>query len=451
MSNRFQWHDIRLVPVLHNRMEFAVEVNRQFQEFQPDALTVEFPATLKEKILKAVERLPLISVVFYEDTDGTFIYLPIEPTDPQVEAIRCGIEKGIPVHFIDRDTDEYPLDINSMPDSYAIKRIGHFNYCQTYLKTVAVPSLLPEDVLREKSMAFELQKLSRTGQRIMHVGGLAHLPGLLEMLNRPQTRVIGRTRREGVGLAHLHQDSSREVLTEMPFLIAAYEKARTDGMLDFIDRLDLNAALIKTAEDNHWKNSKEKLTAMQRRILFKFARNYALVSGGLAPGFFQLVVAARGAADDNFAYEVWDKGSEYPWQSENPGLPVLFLDGEDLFLDQKSIRFHRRIKAMRRRLVAVPVKRRKREKYPGEWRSKFKGLAICSYPPEDVVIEGYGRYLQKRALEIKAEGNSRIEPFTSSLLDGIDLRETVRNWAEGRIYVRADRPVRGKVGSVVVI
>jgi len=185
--------------------------------------------------------------------------------------------------------------------------------------------------------------------------------------------------------------------------------------------------------------------------MHKFARNYALVTGGLVPSFYQLLVAARGAADDNFAYELWEKGSEYPWQAEQPGLPIMRLSGEDLFLDQKRIRFHRRLKAFRRRLVPVPVKKRIREKTPGEWKKSFDHLFICSYPPEDVVVEGYGQYLQKKALEIKSEENSRSVPFVSSMMDGIDIRETVRNWAEAKIYVKEGRPIRGKVGSVVMI
>ena len=82
MNNSFIWRDVRLLPIVHNRVEFALEVRRQFDEFRPDAVTVEFPPTLKEKIIKAVERLPLLSVVFYEDSEGIFVYLPLEPTDP---------------------------------------------------------------------------------------------------------------------------------------------------------------------------------------------------------------------------------------------------------------------------------------------------------------------------------------------------------------------------------
>ena len=449
--NNFEWNTVRLLPILHNRMEFAVEVRRQFEEFKPDILAVEYPETLQERILQAVKRLPLLSVAHYEEGDGTFTYLLLEPTDGQVEAIRLALAEGIPVHFIDRDTEGYPPDASDMPDAYAVHRIGYGTYCRAYLNSRRHANPSQEDTLRERTMAYHLQRLTAHGERVMFVGGLFHLAGLLKMLDQPQTQVIGKLKREGVALAHLHEESSREILTEMPYLIAAYEQARSSGEAGRLDRLQINHDLIAEARESHWKNSKEDLTPGQVRILNKFARNYALVTGGLVPGFYQLVVAARGASDDNFAYEVWEKGSTYPWQTDTPGLPVLRLEGEDLLLDQRRIRFHRRLKAMRRRLVAVPVKRKEREKQPGEWRKKFKGISICSYPPEDVVIEGYGRYLQKKAMEIKSQENTRIEPFVSSILDGLDIRETIRNWSSGKIYVREERPMKGKVGSVAVI
>jgi hypothetical protein len=300
-------------------------------------------------------------------------------------------------------------------------------------------------------VAYHLQRLSRKGERILFVGGLSHLPGLQDLLHQPQTQVIGRRKREGVGLAHLHKESSQEILSEIPHLAAAYERARSNNGPDKMDRLKIISQLINIAAKNHWKKNKEELSRTQIRILHKFARNYALLTGYLVPNFYQLIVAARGAADDNFAYEVWEKGSEYPWQTEEPGLPILHLKGEDIFLDQKRIRFHRRLKTMRRRLVPLPVKKKKRERYPGEWRKEFKGFSICSHPPEDVVIEGYGHYLKKKAFEIKSEENSRIEPFMCSMMEGLDIRETIRDWERGTIYVKTERPLKGKVGSVVVI
>jgi hypothetical protein len=444
-----EWRSIRIVPILHNRMEFAVEVRRQFDEFQPEHLAVEYPATLREVILTGIRRLPLLSVVHYQENDGTFIYLPLEPTDGQVEALRLSLEKNLPVHFVDRDTEGYPIDRSPMPDPYAVSKIGHYMYCQAYLQASSGSMRFLEDDLREKTMAFHLQQLARSGKKILFVCGMFHFPGVLAMLDQAHTEVIGRRHRDGVGLAHLHRDSSREILTEMPFLTSRYERWRQNG--GNIDRLEINQDLISTARENHLRNSKEELSRSQLRVLHKFARNYAFLSGGLIPGFYQLIVAARGAANDNFAYELWERGSEYPWQNDEPGIPILRLSGEDIFLDEKRIRFHRRIKSFRRRLVPVPGKRKPREKVPGEWKKTFRGDFICSYPPEDVAIEGYGRHLQQRAMEIKMEENARVVPFEISMLDGIDIRQTIREWPKGKIYVKESRPMRGKIGSIVVI
>ena len=452
MTTRIEWKNIRFVPVLHGRLEFALEVRRQFREFKPDHLAVEYPATLREPILRGIKRLPLLSVVHYQENDGAFVYLLIEPTDGQVEAVRLAIENDVPIHFIDRDTEGYPLDRSPMPDPYALRTIGHYRYCRAFVKSHSSDGLVfLDDSLREKTMAYHLQRLNEKGERVLCVGGLYHMPGIVGMIGRPQTEVIGRKHREGAGLAHLHKESSMEVLSEMPFLAARHEQFRSEGGEKEPDRIQVNQDLIHLAQKAHWKNNKEELSRSQIQVLNKFARNYAFLTRALVPSFYQLIVAARGVSDDNFAYELWEKGSEYPWQAEETDLPVVRLIGEDLFLDQKRIKFHRRLKAFRRRLVPVPVKKKPKEKTPGEWKRSFDNLFICSYPPEDVVVEGYGKYLQKKAIQIKSEENNRVAPFITSLMDGIDIRETIRKWTEKRVYVKEGRPFQGKVGSVAVI
>ena len=310
-------------------------------------------------------------------------------------------------------------------------------------------------------MAYHLQQLRKKHQRLLFVCGISHYPRILARLSSAQAQPIGRQRREGAILAHLHQRSSREITSEIPYLAAAYEKQREE-MLAFwreqpnglfpLDRLQQHEALLQEAAHQHLQNSQEEIKPHQFSILRRFARNYTLIQGFLAPDFYQLVVAARGAVDDNYSYEVWDLGSRYPWQEENPNLPTIELRGEDLFLNQKKIRFHRSFRTTRRRFVPVPVKsKRLQEQQPGEWQRQWQGHMICSHPPEDLVVEGWGHYIKKKAGQILASENSRTVPFTSSLLDGIDLRETIRNWHEGKLYVKDNRPLRGKVGSVVLI
>src|ERR1700738_1875363 len=105
----------------------------------------------------------------------------------------------------------------------------------------------------------------------------------------------------------------------------------------------------------------------------------------------------------------------------------------------------------KQRWVPRGLKKRKKEKFEGDWARQTDGNAICSYPPEDLVIEDYGRFLKKKGKSILSEERMRVEPFTTSVLDGIDLRETIRNWHEGRIYVRHLDKVAGEVDAVVGI
>jgi hypothetical protein len=455
------FENICFVPVVHGRLEFALAVLRRFARWRPDAVAVEFPGTLQEPLLRGLKRLPFLSVILYEEKDGTSVYLPLEPTDGAVEAARLGIDHGLPVSFVDRDLEGMPLIHEPLPDPYSVQRIGHTAYCMAYAASAASREASREDILREATMAYQLQRLAGGHERVLFVCGLSHFPRILERLKTRQAQPIGRQHREGAIVAHLHERSSREVMAEMPYLAGSYERQR-QALLTLwrgdpeapppLDRLQEHERLLQEACRQHLRNAKEEVTPQQLRILRQFARNYALAQGFLAPDLYQLIVAARGAVDDNFAYEVWDLGSRYPFQHESPELPKVELRGEDLFLNQKRIRFYRHFRVMRRRLLPVPAKQRRlRDGNPGDWRRRWRGLMMCSYPPEDLVVEGWGHYVKKKAGKILAAENSRTFPFTTSLLDGVDIRETMRNWHEGKLYVREERPLPGKVGSVVLV
>ena len=443
--------NLLLLPILHGRLECTVLVRQAFEIQQPDAIAVELPITLEAAVLRAVARLPLLSVVHYQDNNGQTVYWPIEPTDPLVEAVRSGVAGGVPVYFIDRDMENYPRVREAFPDPYALTRIGLEAYAEAYKRSAEGLKPLEPDLLREQAMAYHLQKLGEQYHRLLVVFGLAHYPGLLRQLSRPQAQPLARIRRPGVQVAHLAEDSSREILSEIPYLSAAYEHWRPELPLRQLDRLDLLEDLVAEAAVRYQKSTGETVGRRQQAILHQFGRNYALMHGQLTPDFYQLVVAARGVADDDFAYEVWDLGASYPWQEAQPNLPVLRLQGEDLFLNQKKIHFQRRLRQTRKRLVPMPVRQKPKEKRPGEWREKWQGHGICSFPPEDLVVEGFGDFARKKAIHMLSEQNRRVEPFLASLLDGIDVRETIRRWPEGVLYVMEEKRAPGKIGAVVVV
>jgi hypothetical protein len=165
-----------------------------------------------------------------------------------------------------------------------------------------------------------------------------------------------------------------------------------------------------------------------------------------------LALGARSIVDDNYAYEVWQMANRYSvQQTEDPPLETLNLTGEEVWIKTRKIRIRRRLPRMKQMMKPAALKPRKREKFKGEWASQTGGHSICSYPPEDIVIENYGRFLKKYAKTMLSEERSRVEPFTTSTLDGIDIRETVRNWHEGKLYVRELGKFSGDVGALVII
>jgi len=122
-------------PVVPGRVEFAIEVRAAILRLRPEVIAVELPVTLQPAWLRAVERLPEISVIFYPDeTPGSeeAVYVPVEPADPFTEAIRAGIEIGAEIVFADPDAGQRPHLKDDYPDPYAIRHIGLERYIEAY-------------------------------------------------------------------------------------------------------------------------------------------------------------------------------------------------------------------------------------------------------------------------------------------------------------------------------
>jgi len=175
-------------------------------------------------------------------------------------------------------------------------------------------------------------------------------------------------------------------------------------------------------------------------------------------------VGARASVDDNFAFELFQEATTWPWQKKEAEIPTERVSLEDLRRNAESIRF--RPRQVTRRLRALGSRRKLGD--AGDWLQGFdQPFSHCSYPPEDMALERFSTYVQQKARGVLSEENKRVEPFSTSLLDGIDMRETLRNWhvggflpqsaappgtpSAGRLYVQELRKGLGGVGSVVVI
>jgi hypothetical protein len=485
-----------VLPVLHERLESALAVRRALAAVSPDAVAVEVPSSLTSVFTRAVDRLPLISVLLYETARGDTIYLPIHPADPAVEAARWARERGLPFACADFDVDGYADHRDPLPDPYAMTRIGVAAYVGAASKAARPPDA--QDARREAAMAFHVRELVASGAtRVLVVIGLRHIAGVAEALRQDQAVPLTPAARRNVRLVNLHPESLGEVLADPPFYAAAYEADRRgltpSGDVDkpaapgrdygafrvvsggrgddparvidaaaraaslagaSLDRLRLQGALVAEAGRALAAVAPdETVEPWQRRNLSRFCGRLARHSGMLVADLFDLVVAGRACVSDNFAYELHRLATSYPWQSETAGsIPTARIRAEELWDGVRRVRLTRRLRRPKVRRPESILRRRGRdERFPGEWLGAFDAEAICSYPPEDAIVEAFGGFLRKRGRTVIAEETSRVVPFTTSVLDGIDVRETIRRFAERKIYVREAGRSPGEIGIVVVI
>jgi hypothetical protein len=80
-------------------------------------------------------------------------------------------------------------------------------------------------------------------------------------------------------------------------------------------------AVLRAAEKEYEANTGETHRPLAAGLLARYTRNLALASQDLTAGIFDLAVAARGIADDNYAGDVVGAASKYLRQREEADLP----------------------------------------------------------------------------------------------------------------------------------
>ncbi|KAF3363217.1 Uncharacterized protein PHSC3_000233 [Chlamydiales bacterium STE3] len=441
------------IPILHYNMETAVEVCRAFKKIQPTCIAVELAETMEPQLLRAASRLPDLSIIAAEKRNHQSIYYLAEPCDASFEGLRLALDHQIPAHCIDLDIDYYPDLDEVLPDPYSLFKIGLKEYYNLYYESIKrqKKQRTISDRNREIYMAKRLKELCLMHEKVLFIGGMFHIESIFQYMDQSAFPQLKHASRDEVLIATLTQASSREVMQEWGWISKSYEEARQDffssSTNDFIlDRQKLLFQLLKQATPNYQTNTGNAFFGYQLRNTMKFARNYALVTSRLLPDFFQLLSAAKGCVDHNFAYEVWNLATEYPYLKNIEGLDELPLTIEELWGNSKKIQFHLR-QPSRKKMLASFQKRDKStiKLYPPG------PFTICSYQPEDLIVERFGDFLKKKGTQLLTEEAAKTGPFSSSIEDGIDTRETIRHWAEKKLYVKINGKPPGAVGSVVVI
>jgi hypothetical protein len=486
---------VRLLPVLHGRLEYARAVRAHLDAFDPDAVVLELPRALAEPWGRAVARLPLLQAIRIE-SGGRVSWLIPEPCDPAAEATRWALARGREWICGDLAVPRYGEHRDPLPDAAVMPEIGYRAFVERLLARARFRRD-PADDAREQALAAAAARAAADGRKVAVVLGLAHLSGVSSALARGAAAPLARQAVLAAGVMPLDPESLAEVLAEPPFVQLAWERARAGsepaifpapgrprepGLLlrfprgeagaasgapsgfaaggpppdpegdderaaaargdDLLARPRLIYRLVQQAGRHAREQGGDEPSPAERRVLHTFARNLALLDGRLCPDLYELVVAARGAVDDRFARDLLDLASAWPWPAEAPG--GVRLSAQDLGRNARLVTLRPRIDRLARRPSLREALR--------EAAREGEAAGICSFPPEDLVVEALGADLRERGAARAARAGVQVVPFVASLLDGLDARETLRRRVtDTRPFVREEVATRGEVGAVVVI
>src|SRR4051794_25866136 len=120
---------IRVLPIIHGSGDFAVRVRVEMLERSPDFLAVPLPPSFQDRVEAAIDRLPIVSCVVQRDTDRLdgedgYSYVPIDPCQGVIAALRLALGEHIPRAFIDQETPWFEPNVGVFPDPYALKKVS---------------------------------------------------------------------------------------------------------------------------------------------------------------------------------------------------------------------------------------------------------------------------------------------------------------------------------------
>ncbi len=219
------------------------------------------------------------------------------------------------------------------------------------------------------------------------------------------------------------------------------------GWHDF-DRLIEQERLLKEAREKYETRYHTELGLGAIRSFRTFSTNYVRELGVLVLPFYNLLVATRACLEDAVANYVYEIGSVYPNPNLSDEIPEIELSPEDLQAASTRIRFRPKIA---KRFSHKPHGIKKRPKKEPPRNKNLFDFWQGSHLNEDYRLNAYTDYLCQKTKGMLTHRNDRIEPFSTSMYDGIDIRETLRHYEDKQIYVRSSRLVHGGVTSIVII
>ncbi len=489
---------ITAFPSPHGKAPFAMALRDTLWTQSFDCIAIAFPKSIQNDCLALIDKLPHIYGLSVRVDGEVKVWMPCDPCDSYIEAMRQGLQRHLPIVFTEgNELFEHQISV-SLPDAYLVKELGAERYYELCKRMISPESIIPGLNTRTEQNFRSLSKLQTQYKNILFI---CDIPLLMKLELRFQKKSSkpqdfesessqeswqvkkvqsnpgesidtveqwsAHPEESGHMLENSDMDSLIEVqsypvaadhlyfaLGELPFYAGELEKERQDPMRLPQDYLSLVKKLFTDTRENYTQSKREAqaISVKKLQIALTYLRNLCAIRHALTPYLMDLIEAAKGVFGSAYAAKLLTAAKYYPfydplWEEViQCGIDSIQLPGE-----VTSLRVIHLLRDETKVWRSIRLRREPNPKEEKEYRYNWDPRGMCSHTPEDFMIEKFNQTVRNRSQEIIQSAFAKVEPMTSSLKDGVDLRETLRNVHKRAIYVREIPPEKGKVDTVVIL
>lgn len=523
------WNESALlaIPAVHGRAVFAAWVNSvcATESTRPEAIAVELGQDAVEsarswlvELSKKNSQLPIMlglarpnrylhpskqekairlqsrhgqplhmlppSILYEELGFSSISLLCLSPTDSIIEAIRCGIELGIPIYGIDleehadgerqsiiiEDPVEAEVDLSGYVQRNGIRAI---NGSDQWV-----------DARRDKVMAARLKTLLKKHKKVLFTGGLAHWPSIQRLIDDPDQLPASKLPRGKKSHTRVLVHPSLAVfqMDLFPNIATLYEQQRLRVDYGVKEPWIINyQSILRDHLDEAYKHfladttdsngAQEKLYDLEWITSFEqFISNFSAVELRKHPNLNSVVQAAESLMSTSFFVQLgeslmnhgvkwskpedfphlpfldpfFEKNTESPWgeQCARLGIPTNSNVGSKkkqtyLYTEPFYFSSHRHDSRENRPVQFITPWSVQEQRDSAETDdNNHCNTTRWVWPPCEFLL--YGTAYQAAEIVRSNSLDRMAEPFEGSLLDGIDTRTSMRARirGDGSIFVK---------------
>lgn len=468
---------ITVLPVVHGSGSCALAVRQWLLEHACDCLAIALPESFKAHVLSAVESLPIPAMVLQrcqadfggswspedaslaedeepEESGEAWSYVPIDPCQPVIMALRMALGERWPIEFCDLETNAYQPMAAVMPDPYALKTVSLERFATAVLPSLSRPF---QDQARQRLqyMAWRLHRLEQRYDKVVFVCSILEWPWLREAYFATDRQELPTHDSVEPPVTHSVAPNSLIFLFgELPYITGLYEQARMELEDDENLSLDGVKQLLMSARSSYLQDLGKRARRITPLLLgqcLKYIRNMTLIDHRMTPDLYTMGVAAQQILGDQYAIHMIETARNYPFHEDHLQPTVTLGIDQARLPDGETVSVVSRLPGQPVSWRSLELRRKPIREELDRWKTQWNPYSQCSWPPEDTLIESFRTRVMDRARALIGADLARSEKFSTSIKDGIDIRETLRHWYDGDIYVKVMPPSIGTLDCCVML